>query len=113
MASQHALIPADRIDRAIVLVRGHKVMLDSDLAALYGVETRQLVRAVKRNLPRFPPDFAYQLTRKEFTTLKCQIGISKSTSDPRGGRRTPPWAFTEQGVAMLSSVLHSERAVAV
>ena len=114
MASQSPLIPAERIERSILLIRGHKVMLDSDLAALYGVETKQLVRAVKRDVCEIPAaDFAYQLTRKEFTALKCQFGTSKSTSDPRGGRRTPPWVLTEQGVAMLSSVLHSDRAVAV
>jgi hypothetical protein len=84
-------------------------MIDADLAALYGVETGQLVRQVKRNIERFPDDFAFQLTRKEFTDLKCQFGISSSW----GGRRTPPWAFTEQGVAMLSSVLRSKRAAAV
>ena len=104
-----ALIPAERIERAILLIRGQKVLLDSDLAELYGVETGQLVRAVKRNADRFPEDFAYQLTSKEFTDLKCQIGISSSW----GGRRTPPYAFSEQGVAMLSSVLRNDRAVAV
>jgi hypothetical protein len=104
-----ALIPAERILQAILLVRGHKVLLDADLAILYAVETKQLVRAVKRNIDRFPGDFAYQLTAKEFTDLKRQIGTSSSW----GGRRTPPWAFTEQGVAMLSSVLRSKRAVQV
>jgi len=110
MAEQSAaLIPSEQIERAILLIRSQKVMLDADLAALYGVETGQLVRQVKRNFGRFPDDFAFQLTRKEFTDLKCQFGISSSW----GGRRTPPWAFTEQGVAMLSSVLRSKRAVAV
>jgi hypothetical protein len=103
------MIPAERIERAILLFRGQKVMIDADLAALYDVETGQLVRAVKRNINRFPGDFAFQLTQKEFTNLKCQIGISSSW----GGRRTRPWAFTEQGVAMLSSVLRSKRAVQV
>jgi hypothetical protein len=104
-----ALIPQERIERAILLIRGQKVMLDSDLAALYDVVTGQLVRAVKRNIDRFPQDFAFQLTQKEFTDLKCQTGISSFW----GGRRTRPWAFTEQGVAMLSSVLRSKRAVHV
>jgi hypothetical protein len=104
-----ALVPPERIERAILLFRGHKVMLDADLAALYAVETKQLVRAVKRNIERFPDDFAYQLTAKEFTDLRRQIGTSSSW----GGRRTPPWAFTEQGVAMLSSVLRSKRAAQV
>jgi hypothetical protein len=84
-------------------------MLDSDLATLYGVETGQLVRAVKRNKDRFPSDFAFPLTAKEFTNLKRQIGISSSW----GGRRRAPWVFTEQGVAMLSSVLRSKRAAHV
>jgi phage regulator Rha-like protein len=106
---QVALIPTERIERAIVLFRGQKVMIDADLAALYVVETKQLVRAVKRNIDRFPHDFAFQLTAKEFTNLKCQIGTSSSW----GGRRTPPYAFTEQGVAMLSSALRSKRAVQV
>ena len=112
MATRRSLIPADRIERSILLIRGHKVMLDSDLAALYGVETRQLVQAVKRNRQRFPSDFAYQFTPQEFIDLKSQFVISSSSAS-WGGRRTPPWAFTEQGVAMLSSVLRSERAVAV
>lgn len=85
-------------------------MLDTDLAALYEVETKQLVRAVKRNADRFPADFSFQLTQQEFTNLRRQIGAASSTW---GGRRTPPWAFTEQGVAMLSSVLRSKRAVRV
>ena len=108
--STESLIPSQRIERAILLLRGQNIMLDTDLAALYGVETKQLVRAVKRNLDRFPNDFSFQLAQQEFTILKCQIGTSSSTW---GGRRTPPWAFTEQGVAMLSSVLHSKQAVQV
>jgi hypothetical protein len=105
-----SLIPADRIERAILLIRGEKVMLDSDLAALYEVETKELLRAVRRNLHRFPIDFAYQLTPQEFALLRRQIGASNVG---RGGRRTCPWVFTEQGVAMLSSVLHSQRAIDV
>lgn len=91
----------------IYLIRGKRVMLDSDLAVLYGVETKQVNRAVKRNLDRFPGDFYFQLSDQEVTDLKCQIG----TSNSRGGRRrSKPYAFTEQGVAMLSSVLRSNEA---
>ena len=104
------LIPSERIEKAIYLIRGEKVMLDRDLASLYGVETGALNRAVKRNLQRFPPDFMFQLTADESDFLRCQIGISKRG---RGGRRFLPYVFTEQGVAMLSSVLNSERAVLV
>jgi hypothetical protein len=107
--SKMAIIARERIEAAILLVRGQKVMIDADLAALYAVETKQLVRAVKRNIDRFPRDFAFQLTAKEFADLKCQTG----TSSTWGGRRTRPWAFSEQGVAMLSSVLRSRRAVQV
>ena len=103
------LVPPERIERVIVLLRGQKVILDQDLAELYGVKTGQLIRQVKRNRARFPEDFAFPLTVQEFADLKCQIGISSSW----GGRRTPPWAFTEQGVAMLSGVLHSPRAIEV
>jgi hypothetical protein len=85
------------------------VILDEDLAELYGVETKQLIRSVKRNIDRFPADFMFQLTNQEFTILRCQIG----TSSQWGGRRTPPLAFSEQGIAMLSSVLHSPRAIQV
>jgi hypothetical protein len=108
--NQLSLIPAERIEQAIIVVRGEKVMLDSDLAALYEVETKELLRAVRRNVNRFPPDFAYQLTAQEFTILRRQLGTSSLSW---GGRRNSPWAFTEQGIAMLSSVLHSERAVEV
>jgi hypothetical protein len=104
-----SLIPVERIEQAILLIRSQKVMLDADLAALYEVQTKQLVRAVKRNVSRFPIDFMFQLTEDEFENLRCQIG----TSSQWGGRRYPPYAFTEQGVAMLSSVLRSERAVQV
>jgi len=88
-------------------------MLDSDLAALYGVELRALNQAVKRNPGRFPPDFMFSLTRQELAHLRSQDVISNAPSPGRGGRRTSPFAFTEQGVAMLSSVLKSERAVQV
>ena len=111
MSEATNLIPVERIERAILLLRGEKVMLDNDLAELYGVETGALNRAVKRNSSRFPDDFMFQLTPKELENLKCQIGISSLSHG--GRRRSLPYAFTEQGVAMLSSVLHSERAVAV
>lgn len=104
------LIAIERIEHAIYLIRGEKVMLDRDLASLYGVETKILNRAVKRNLPRFPSDFMFQVTTDEADVLRCQIGTSKKGS---GGRRYLPYVFTEQGVAMLSSVLNSERAVLV
>ena len=94
-------MPMEKITRKIYLVRNQKVMLDRDLAELYGVETRTLVQAVKRNTQRFPPDFMFQLSKDESDFLRSQIVISKG----RGGRRYPPYAFTEQGVAMLSSVL--------
>lgn len=97
------------IDQAIRLVRGERVMLDVDLAALYEVTTGALNQAVKRNASRFPSDFAFRLGRVEASRLKSQTVISNG----RGGRRSQPLAFTEQGVAMLSSVLHSPRAVAV
>ena len=108
--TEQSLIPEERITSVILLLRGHKVMLDADLAVLYGVDTRELVQAVKRNSRRFPTDFMFQLTADEFARLRSQTVISKPG---RGGRRTPPYAFTEQGVAMLSSVLHSERAIEV
>ena len=104
-----SLIPVERIERRIFLIRGHKVMLSNDLAELYEVEPRILVQAVKRNIVRFPEDFMFQLSQEEFSILKSQIVISSWG----GLRRARPYAFTEQGVAMLSSVLNSERAVKV
>jgi hypothetical protein len=109
MADEEVLIPADRIEKAILFVRGEKVMLDADLADLYAVETKTLNRAVKRNLSRFPADFMFQLTQEEVKALRFHFGASKG----RGGRRYRPYAFSELGVAMLSSVLNSERAVNV
>ncbi len=103
-----SLVPAERIEQSILLIRGHKVLLDQDLAQLYGVETKVFNQAVKRNLERFPDDFMFQLSVEEFDNLRSQIVTSSW-----GGRRTAPYAFTEQGVAMLSSVLRSPRAVAV
>lgn len=104
-----ALIPIEMIEKKILLIRSEKVMLDADLAELYGVETKMLVRAVKRNLDRFPEDFMIQLNKEEFEHLRFRFG----TSSQWGGRRYLPYAFTEQGVAMLSSVLNSDRAVHV
>ena len=110
MAKNTSLIPAERIERSILLIRGHKVMLDSDLAELYGVSTKRLNEQVRRNLSRFPEDFMFQLAEPETQLLRSQIATSKRG---RGGRRYLPYAFTEQGVAMLSSVLGSEQAVQV
>ena len=109
MTGENVSVPIERIERLILLIRGQKVMLDADLAALYGVETKVLVQAVKRNISRFPDDFMFQLTKEEFDILRSQTVTSSSW----GGRRYPPYAFTEQGVAMLSSVLRSKRAVQV
>jgi hypothetical protein len=94
----------EAIERRILIIRGLRVMLDHDLADLYGVETGALVRAMKRNSERFPEDFAFQLSAEEWDNLRCQIGIS---SEAHGGRRFAPYVFTEQGVAMLSSVCES------
>jgi len=127
MVSKQSLVPADRIEKAILLVRRQKVMLDADLARLYGVETKVLVQAVKRNIERFPEDFMFQLNKEEADFLRSQIVTLEKgrgqhskylrsqsvTSSDWGGRRYPPYAFTEQGVAMLSSVLRSQRAVQV
>jgi len=110
LADSRSVVPVERIDRSILLIRGHKVMLDADLAELYGVQTKVLVQALRRNRERFPEDFMFQLTKEEFANLRSQF----VTSSPGwGGRRYPPYAFTEQGVAMLSSVLRSQRAVQV
>jgi len=100
-------VPAERILQAIHVFRGERVLLDTDLAILYGVETRVLIQAVKRNLARFPGDFMFQLTESEWANLKSQSVISSAW----GGRRSAPYAFTELGVAMLSSVLNGERAI--
>jgi len=103
-------VTIEQIESSIYLIREEKVMLDEDLAQLYGVETKILNKAVKRNLDRFPEDFMFQLTAEESKNLRFQIGTSKKQ---RGGRRYLPYAFTEQGVAMLSGVLKSPRAVKV
>ena len=104
------LIPAERIETKILLLRGQKVMLDRDLAALYGVPTSNLKRAVRRNAGRFPDDFAFVLDKQEVANWRCQFGTSNSD---RMGLRHAPMAFTEHGVAMLSSVLNSPRAIQV
>jgi phage regulator Rha-like protein len=103
-------VPSETIERRILLVRRQKVMLDSDLAELYGVETSNLNKAVKRNIDRFPTDFMFQLSKQEAERLRFQDGTSNTG---RGGRRYLPYVFTEQGVAMLSSVLRSKQAVHV
>jgi len=102
------LIPQEVIQNKIFLVRGQKVMFDKDLAELYGVDTRYLTRQVRRHLDRFPSDFLLTLSRQEVTNLKCQFGTSSW-----GGTRKPPFAFTEHGILMLSSVLNSKRAIQV
>ena len=110
VTSNPAILP-ERIERRILLIRGQKVMLDADLAGLYGVPTKKLNQAVKRNVERFPGDFMFRLTKHEAAAvLRSQIVTS---NDGRGGRRYNPYAFTEQGVAMLSSVLRSPRAIQV
>jgi hypothetical protein len=103
--------PLLEIESLIYVIRGRKVMLDRDLALLYGVTTSDLNKAVFRNRKRFPVDFMFQLTKQELTPLRFQFGISKVSG--RGGRRTPPYVFTQEGVAMLSGVLKSDRAILV
>ena len=109
MADENAVLPAGRIEERILVLRGQRVMLDADLAELYGTQTGALVRAVKRNKERFPTDFMFQLSQREYDNLRCQIG----TSSQWGGRRYAPYAFTEHGAIMAASVLNSERAVRV
>jgi hypothetical protein len=111
MANRTEMLSSAAIAKLILSVRGHRVMLDADLAKLYGVATSNLNKAVKRNIDRFPGDFVFQLTAQEASNLRFQYGISKVAG--RGGRRYLPYVFTEQGVAMLSSVLRSSRAVEV
>ena len=102
------VIPQQLIENKIFIIRGKKIMLDRDLAVLYGVETKLINRAVKRNIDRFPEDFMFQLTKEEFDNLRFHFGTSSW-----GGQRYLPYAFTENGVAMLSSVLNSKRAIQV
>ena len=104
------LMPQERVENKILLIRGKNVILDRDLAKLYGVETAQLKRQVRRNLDRFPEDFMFVLSKGEFENWRCQFGTSKEI---KLGLRYRPMAFTEQGVAMLSSVLNSKRAIQV
>ena len=110
MINPKSLVPVERIEKSILLLRGHKVMLDSDLAELYGVTTARLNEQVRRNRERFPKDFGFQITRGEFEVLISQIATSKPG---RGGRRKHPWAFTEHGILMLSTVLRSKQAIQV
>jgi hypothetical protein len=108
MARNEMAVPVEKIERLIFLIRGQKVMLDSDLAEIYGVTTARLNQQVSRNIHRFPKDFAFQLTREEFGILMLQIATSKTG---RGGRRKLPWVFTEHGAIMLASVLNTPVAV--
>lgn len=113
MTKTNGLITTERIENKIFMVRGYKVMIDSDLALIYGVETRVLNQAVKRNVRRFPTDFMFLLTKEEMESLMSQSVISKSTDikRSRGGRRKLPYVFTEHGAVMLASVLNSSIAV--
>jgi hypothetical protein len=113
-SKEDCLVLAERIERSILLVRNHKVMLDRDLAALYGVATRTLIQAVKRNGERFPEDFSFQLTWDEARLLRSQIVILNASASTRGRHsKYRPFAFTEHGILMLSSVLRSPRAIQV
>jgi hypothetical protein len=109
------LIPIERIEKGIFVIRGQKVLIDTDLAALYGVETKALNRAVKRNIERFPEDFMFQLTADEAARLRCQFGTLETAGGSARGRHRKylPYAFTEQGVAMVSGLLNSPRAILV
>ncbi len=109
MSEPTQLVPSERIERKIRTVRGQKVLLDSDLAALYGVATKRLNERVKRNKDRFPADFVFQLTKDEWEALRSQIATSKG----RGGRRVPPYAFTEHGALMAASILNTPIAIQV
>ena len=108
MANEPQMTPVEGMDSQIHLIRGQRVMLDSDLAAIYGVPTMRLNEQFKRNRQRFPVDFAFQLTAEEYAALISQFAISKKG---RGGRRKLPWVFTEHGSIMLAAILNSERAV--
>ncbi|MEW6027038.1 MAG: ORF6N domain-containing protein [Planctomycetota bacterium] len=108
MGNNKSIIPVARIERIILFIRGHKAILDKDIARLYGVGTRDLNKAVSRNMNRFPSDFMFQLNQEEFQNLKFHFGTSSW-----GGTRKLPHAFTEQGVAMLSSVIRSKQAIRV
>ncbi len=110
LTSDSLAVSIQSIERRIYLIRGHKVMIDEDLAELYGESTKRLNQQVNRNRKRFPEDFMFQLTKEEAEILRSQFAISRSL---HGGRRSLPYVFTEHGVAMLSSVLNSERAIEV
>ena len=111
--AKEVLIKESQIKNLIYEIRGHQVMLDSDLAMMYQVETKNLNKAVKRNVNRFPEDFCFQLSEEEYNSLRFQFGTSKEIEPGKGGRRYLPYAFTEQGISMLSAVLRSEIAVKV
>ena len=115
MDDKTEIIPVNRVEQIILLIRRERVILDSDLAALYGVKTKNLIKAVKRNIERFPSDFMFQLTNQEVANLRFQIGTSSLSGDEArwGGRRYLPFVFSEHGVAMLSSILRSKKAVQV
>lgn len=108
MAKKHTLIPGEQIEKAILTIRGQRVMLDADLASIYGVTTARLNQQVKRNLDRFPEDFAYQLTQQEFAFLMLQNATSRTS---HGGRRKLPYVFTEYGAVMAANVLNSPIAI--
>jgi hypothetical protein len=109
-AISSSIIPNERIEKLILSIRGRRVIIDEELATLYGVETKYLNRAVRRNLERFPEDFMFHLSIQEVTDLRCQFGTSSSSY---GGRRYAHYAFTEHGILMLSSVLNSPRSIQV
>jgi hypothetical protein len=117
MSTAESLVPVERIEGLIFLIRGQKVMLDTDLAQIYGVETKALNRAVKRNKERFPEDFVFQLTPEEFATMRCQIGTGSNRSQivttSKRNVRFMPYVFTEHGAIMAATVLNSPRAVAI
>lgn len=108
MKKRAPIVPTDSVESRILTLRGQKVILDSDLAAIYGVETKALNRAAKRNAKRFPSDFVFQLTSEEAESLRCQFGTS---NEGRGGRRFLPYAFTENGAVMAANILNSAQAV--
>lgn len=110
MSQQKSVIPAGRIEQAIMLIRGERVILDADLATLYGVPTKRLNEQVRRNMERFPSDFMFQLTTKEYESLRSQFATSNTG---RGGRRYMPYVFTEHGTIMAANVLNSPQAVSV
>ncbi len=107
MTAKQAIVPVERIERMILVARGHKVILDSDLADLYAVPTKRLNEQVKRNIQRFPNDFCFQLSKEEYASLRSQSATSKG----RGGRRYPPYVFTEHGTIMAANVINSPQAI--